>query len=61
MSLTLATAIFWLAVACCAVAQTAIVRSALLAPSSKRAIDITWAVLPGLALTALLVFTWRAL
>jgi len=61
MSLTLATAIFWVACACCAVAQVAIVRSALITPSSKRSIDIAWSVLPGFALATLLVFTWKAL
>jgi len=61
MSLTLATVIFWVAVACCAVAQVAIVRSALLSPSTKRSIDIVWSVLPGVGLAALLVFTWKAL
>lgn len=61
MSLTLATVIFWVAVVCCAVAQVAIVRSALLSPSTKRSIDIVWSVLPGVGLAALLVFTWKAL
>ena len=61
MSLTLATAIFWIAVACCAVAQTAIVRSSLVSPSAKRGADLFWSILPGIGLAVLLVFTWKAL
>jgi hypothetical protein len=61
MSLTIATVIFWVAVVSCAIAQVAIVRSALLSPSTRRGIDIAWSVLPGVGLAALLVFTWKAL
>jgi len=71
MSFSLADAIFWVAVACCAVAQLAIVRSALVSPTRvpdnqptsalRRAAEIAWAVLPGIALAFVLLFTWRAM
>jgi hypothetical protein len=73
----LADAIFWIAVACCTIAQLAIVRSAVVSPSTaaeragggmpvsrptlRRAAEIAWAVLPGFALAAVLVFTRRAM
>ena len=55
---SLADAAFWAAVASCAVAQVAIVRSVVLAPK-RRAIELAWAVLPALGLGAALVMTWR--
>lgn len=74
MSFRLADAIFWTAVACCAIAQVAILRSVMKSPASarvgdsatpssapRRAMEIAWAVIPGVALAALLVFTWRAM
>jgi hypothetical protein len=80
MPFSLADAIFWIAVACCAVAQVAILHSVLVSPapagtstparqgaaarasfSVRRAAEIVWAVLPGIALTVVLVFTWRAI
>lgn len=74
MPFRLTDAIFWVAVACCVIAQTAILRSifASLASSasgnratpssaSHRAIEVMWAVIPGIALAAVLVFTWRAM
>jgi heme/copper-type cytochrome/quinol oxidase subunit 2 len=75
----LADAIFWIAVACCVIAQVAILHSVLVSPAPRqasadnadkraraafsmhRAVEILWAVLPGFALTAVLVFTWRAI
>lgn len=60
MSLSLADAIFWVAVACCAIGQVAIVRSAVQS-GDRRATDVAWAVLPGFALAAVLVFTWSAM
>ena len=66
-----ADAIYWSAVACCVVAQVAILRSALArhrpltdAPSTlppyRRGVELVWALLPALALAAVLGFTWRA-
>jgi heme/copper-type cytochrome/quinol oxidase subunit 2 len=71
MSLSLADAIFWVAVACCAVAQLSIVRSVLVSPArvpdsqptsaGRRVVEIAWAVLPGVALAFVLLLTWRAM
>lgn len=71
MPFSVADAIFWIAVASCAVAQLAILHSIVVsparataqgaAPAKVRAVEIFWAVLPGLALAALFVFTWRAM
>ncbi|HKG94920.1 MAG TPA: hypothetical protein VKA84_23595 [Gemmatimonadaceae bacterium] len=61
----LADATFWVAVVCSLVAQVAIVRAAFVAGSAgasraSRAREVTWAVVPGLALAFVLYFTWRA-
>ena len=69
-----ADAIFWIAVACCVVAQAAIVRSSLVSPAQapspdeggrtsvgRRALEVCWAVIPGIALALLFVATWRAM
>lgn len=71
MPFSVADAIFWIAVASCAVAQLAILHSIVVsparvpaqgaAPAKQRAIEIFWAVLPGVALIALFIFTWRAM
>jgi heme/copper-type cytochrome/quinol oxidase subunit 2 len=72
MSFRLADAIFWVAVACCSVAQLAIIRSAIVSPTRpsdsgirttplRRAAEIAWAVIPGIALAAVLTFTWQAI
>lgn len=71
MSLSLADAIFWVAVACCTVAQLAIVRSVVVSPArvpdnqptsaGRRVVEIAWAVLPGVALAIVLLLTWRAM
>jgi heme/copper-type cytochrome/quinol oxidase subunit 2 len=71
MTVSFADAIFWLAVACCVVAQLAIVRSAIVSPvrvadghpvsAVRRVSEIAWAVIPGIALAVVLVFTWRAI
>ena len=72
MSFRLADAIFWVAVACCSIAQLAIIRSAIISPArpsdsgvatspARRAAEIAWAVIPGVALAAVLVFTWQAM
>ena len=76
MPSAVANALFWLAVACCAVAQAAIFRSTIAArrrsPSARAdeasaerrsgaAAELAWAVLPALALVAILVLTWRTM
>jgi hypothetical protein len=75
MSPVLSDAVFWVAVVACAVAQLAILRSVLgtkglVRPTpatgaplraQPRAVEIAWAVLPALALAAVLALTWRAL
>jgi heme/copper-type cytochrome/quinol oxidase subunit 2 len=62
--------LFWLSVACCAIAQFFIIRSvrgsrhvpepSASVPHSGRAMEMMWAVLPAVGLAVLLVFTWRA-
>jgi heme/copper-type cytochrome/quinol oxidase subunit 2 len=71
MSFRLADAIFWVAVACCSIAQLAILRSVIISPiranretpptPARRAAEVAWAVLPGVALAVVLVFTWRTM
>ena len=72
MSFRLADAIFWVAVAACSIAQIAIVRSVFISPArvdeaagagspGRRLSEIAWAVLPGVALVVLFVYTWRAM
>ncbi len=72
MPFRLVDAIFWIAVACCAIAQLAILRSVIITAASasdsatppspaRRAIEIAWAVIPGIALALTLVYTWRAM
>ena len=72
MSFRLADAIFWIAVAACSIAQIAIVRSVFISPArvdeaagagspGRRLSEIAWAVLPGVALAVLFVYTWRAM
>lgn len=64
--------LFWIAVACCLVAQVAITRSTLRAPARsaelrpgvprpRRSIEVAWTVLPAVALALVLVMTWRAI
>lgn len=71
MPFPLADAIFWVAVACCAISQLAIIRSAVVSPtrvagaepssSARRASEIAWAVIPGVALVVVLCLTYRAM
>jgi len=71
MHLTPSTLLFWASVACCLVAQVLIVRSVVGArrlpaaspelPRANAGVELMWAVLPALALGALLLFTWRAI
>jgi heme/copper-type cytochrome/quinol oxidase subunit 2 len=71
VSPSLITALFWIAAACCAVAQVALIWSAIRAPMSgskesvsmrmpSRASEIAWTIVPAIGLAVLLVFTWRA-
>jgi heme/copper-type cytochrome/quinol oxidase subunit 2 len=68
MSQPLAEGIFWIAALACVVAEAAILRSTYLArgaqrsalvPAASRGREITWAIIPALALAALLVVTWQ--
>ena len=72
MATRFADAIFWIAVACSAVAQLAIVRSSMVSPvhtstsaasstGRRRALEICWAIIPGVVLALLFVATWRAM
>ncbi len=71
MRLSFADGLFWLSVACCAIAQTFIIRSVqstrnapepvAAVPRSRHSVEMLWAVLPALALAVLLAFTWRAI
>ena len=63
--------LFWLSVACCAIAQFYIIRSvrgtrhvpepASDVPRAHDSVEMLWAVLPAFGLIALLLFTWRAI
>ena len=68
MNQPLAETIFWIAVVACAVAEVAIVRSTFFArrankselvPASSRSGELAWAIVPALALCAVLVATWQ--
>lgn len=78
MSFRFVDAVFWIAVGCCAIAQSAILYSVLrvspvqrspsqatpgsrLLSSSNRVIEIAWAVIPGVGLAFVLLYTWRAM
>ena len=66
-----ATVLFWISVACCLVAQVLIVRSVVAArrlpvvrpdlPRARGSVEVMWAVVPAIALAAVLFFTWRAI
>jgi hypothetical protein len=69
MNQPLAEAIFWIAAAACAVAELAILRWSFaqkkvaqseLVPTASRAGELTWAIIPAIALSLLLVATWRS-
>jgi heme/copper-type cytochrome/quinol oxidase subunit 2 len=72
MSANVADAVFWIAVVACVVAQAAITRSVLVARQpelpagarvapARRSAELTWALLPALALAGVLALTWRAM
>jgi heme/copper-type cytochrome/quinol oxidase subunit 2 len=69
-------AVFWTAVGCCVIAQLAILYSVLRASPARRSdrgsatasvspahrvAEVAWAVIPGIALAAVLLYTWRAM
>jgi len=64
----LAETIFWIAAAACAIAEIAILRFSFaaqrankseLVPTAARSGEIAWAVIPALALVAVLFATWQ--
>lgn len=72
LSSWLADALFWVAVACCIVAQGAILRSVLRAgrsraaagtevPRTRQGAEIVWAIVPALVLALVLAATWRSM
>lgn len=71
MRLIFADGLFWVSVACCAVAQLLIVRSvrgrdyvpstSANVPRARYAVEVLWAVLPAIALALVLWFTWRVI
>jgi heme/copper-type cytochrome/quinol oxidase subunit 2 len=70
MRLFFADGLFWTSVACCAIAQLLIIRSVLgtrpvpetaaSLPRQRGGVELFWTVVPAIALTVVLVFTWRA-
>jgi len=56
----LAQLLFWAAVFACLVAHIVIVRSVLRA-WPRRFTELTWAVVPAIALAVVLVMTWRSM
>ena len=71
LSPALAGTLFWIAAACCAIGQIALIASAIRAPMEgsaesasmrmpRRASEIAWTLVPAIGLAVLLVFTWRA-
>ena len=73
LRVTIRIALFWIAAACCVVAELAILKSLLFGRAARaarrdglpavtpnRAIEITWAILPAVGLLLVLYLTWRA-
>jgi len=73
--MTIRTALFWIAAACCVVAEFAILRSLLVGRARKaeqrndggavgarnsRPVEVAWALLPAVGLLFVLYLTWRA-
>ena len=54
------TILFWAAALVCGVAHVAIVASVVRSTPRKR-LEIAWAMIPALALAAVLVMTWRGM
>ena len=60
LSPIVATTLFWTAALVCGVAHVAILAS-VLRSAPRRRLEIAWAVIPALALAAVLVVTWRGM
>lgn len=73
--MTIRTALFWIAAACCVIAELAILRSLLFGRARKaerqnesgavvvrssRPVEVAWALLPAVGLLLVLYLTWRA-
>jgi len=74
--MTIRSVLFWVAAACCVLAELAILRSLLFgraraaeardsmgsarAAHASRSVDIAWAILPAIGLALVLYLTWRA-
>jgi heme/copper-type cytochrome/quinol oxidase subunit 2 len=74
--MTIRSILFWIATACCVIAELAILRSLLFgraraaeardsmggarAAHASRSADIAWAILPAIGLALVLYLTWRA-
>lgn len=73
--MTIRAALFWIAAACCLVAELAILRSLLFGRARKaerqnergtgtgrssRPVEVAWALLPAVGLLLVLYLTWRA-
>jgi hypothetical protein len=74
MRLSFADGLFWSSVACCAIAQLFILRSigaggrrpasdpgGPRVPQPRGMLELFWALIPAIALAALLTITWRAM
>jgi membrane protein implicated in regulation of membrane protease activity len=68
MNQPVAETIFWIAAAACIVAEIAILRSTFaakptdkseLVPAASRSGELAWAIVPAIALSVVLVATWR--
>ena len=60
LSPAIAKAVFWAAVCLCVMAHLAILRS-VMRSAPRRRLELAWALIPALALAALLVMTWRSI
>ena len=60
MSPFVARSLFWAAAIVCGIAHVAIVAS-VVRSAPRRRLEIAWAVIPALALAAVLVMTWRGM
>jgi heme/copper-type cytochrome/quinol oxidase subunit 2 len=71
MRLSFADGLFWSSVACCAIAQSFILRSvggrrhvpepSARLPRQRGGVELVWAIVPAVALAALFFVTWRAM
>ncbi len=71
MTRQIAEIVFWIAAVSCAIGELAILRTVFAPhssansspsiPHSPRGVEMLWAVIPAIALAALLAATWRAI